>query len=484
MLKLPQYPSPPRRKGVILAFCITILLLYTFAAFDDTESRAKYVLRLAQQSDRYLGYDEPCEVDYLRRKEYNLTRSIVYQKRCFRGVQDSTVDRKVVSDVGASLLGSGSVIHLGKGCQEDLFEDQPCQPISLDVPPPFPKADLSDTIFGVATTYERLQDSIPQFSHWLANSGGQLLAVIIDHGITNRKLESLTNQYKSHDMNLVAVRPWNSTFDVKEQHFTIVRDLVQHATPNTQWVAIIDDDTFFPSPYSIAKLLDEHDSDAPVYIGGLSEDKAAVDFHGFMAFGGAGIFMSMPLVKQLEPKIEECLEEITVREGDGLLGNCIYNKTDTELTAMSGLHQFDMAGDLGGFYESGRFPLSLHHWKSWHQAPVDRMAKVVDFCGGCFLQRWRFGPDTVFTNGYSIAVFEDGISHDELKRTEGTWDRADAFEATLGPLRDKTEDGRKKSYVLVGSERVGENLRQIYVCKATGDGGEMMDEVVEVWWER
>ena len=65
----------------------------------------------------------------------------------------------------------------------------------------------------------------------------------------------------------------------------------------------------------------------------------------------------------------------------------------------------------------------------------------------------------VFTNGYSITMYQDGISRAELELTEGTWDRAGAFEETLRPLRNRTEEGKKKSFRLVDADRVREGLR-------------------------
>lgn len=340
-------------------------------------------------------------------------------------------------------------------------------------------------LFGVASNYERLLDSITPFAHWLGNTGARLLAVVDDKDITNSTLDFLATEYLKNGIELIPVRPQNSSFDANEQHFILVRDLLRHANDKTRWATIIDDDTFFPSLSAMVPVLNAHDPLTSIYLGGLSESSTAVRFHGYMAYGGASVFLSMPLIQELEPKIDECLDEIKVRQGDGLLKQCIYNKTDTRLTVVPGLHQLDMEGDLSGFYESGQLPLSLHHWKSWHSAPVDKMTKIVEFCGGCFMQRWRFGPDTVLSNGYSIASYQGGIEHDDLAQLEGTWKNALDYDDTMGPMREKTEPGRKKSYLLIDSEKIGQNLRQLYVHRApdTSEKGKMMDEIVEVMWE-
>ncbi|KAL7788595.1 glycosyltransferase family 31 protein [Trichoderma ceciliae] len=437
----------------------------------------------------------PPDLDYLRRKEYGLTRNVVFRKRCFRGVYSNETNRRdSVSNLDRPLLGSrADILDLDDQCNiisssGSLDQARSCEHIPLQTPEPFPKANLSNVIFGVATTLSRLQGSVPQFSHWLSGTGALFLAIIVDESVTDDSLASLELMYGSHDINLAAIRPWNCSFDVNEQHFAIIRDLNDYSGQETQWAVIIDDDTFFPSPYSIAQLLASYDPAVPAYIGGLSESRGAVEYFGAMAYGGAGIFMSMSLVQQLDSHVEDCLTESLTREGDGLLNNCIHNYTRAELTAIPGLHQLDMRGDLGGFYESGTFPLSLHHWKSWHQAPVDKMAKVANFCGECFLQRWNFDGDTILANGYSISVYEDGISQADLDLMEGTWEAAMGYESVMGKMRDKVEDGKKKSYRLIDAEEVDGNLRQVFVHHGSSDldedgEEEVMDEVVEIWWE-
>ncbi|KAL7955058.1 glycosyltransferase family 31 protein [Trichoderma compactum] len=402
---------------------------------------------------------KPCasELDYVRRKEYGLTRNVIFRKRCFRGVYSSdTNSRHTVSEVDSPWLGSrADILDLDDQCRRVSPSDTPdqvasCEPITLQVAEPFPVADLSKVIFGVATTLSRLQDSVSQFSHWMSGTGALFLAIV--------------SMYDSHDMSLTAIRPWNCSFDVNEQHFAIIRDLVDYSTHDTQWAVIIDDDTFFPSPFSITQLLANHDPTVPTYIGGLTESPGAVEYFGVMAYGGADVFMSMPLMQQIDSHVEDCLAENLTREGDGLLSNCIQNYTQTDLTAIPGLYQLDMRGDLSGFYESGVFPLK------------------------CFLKRWRFDGDTVLANGYSISVYQDGISQEDMDLIEGTWEAAMGYEATMGKMRDKTEEGEKKSYRLIGAEEVDGNLRQVVLHHGVSDldydgEEEAMDEVVEIWWE-
>lgn len=422
----------------------------------------------------------PLDVEYLKHERYALTNDIVFHRQCIRAIHNDGMDRSDVSDVSDSVFGRWQSLDLGRHC--NTYEEMQCDPVELETPSPFPVRRYPELLFGVATSFDRLVDSVPQLSHWLSHSGARLVAVVVDAAEREADLDRLLAFFNGHGVDLVIARPMNDQLDVNQQHFTVLRDLLHHSTPQTKWICIIDDDTFFPSLFPLSEMLDGQDYTAPVYLGGLSDSMWAIQQHGLLAYGGAGVFMSMPLVRQLDPHIEACLAESNTGQGDALLKNCIYSQTDTRLTLVPGLNQLDLRGDTSGFYESGRWPLSLHHWKTWHSAPVDLMAKASDFCGGCFLQRFRFGGDTVLANGYSVAVYREGIEHSDLNHTEATFDNAHLYDWAYGPLRSKADPHNKKSFYLIDAEMVGKSLRQVYVHRA-GDREESRDEVLELWWD-
>lgn len=433
----------------------------------------------------------PMDAGYLKQR-HDLTSEVVYTKHCIRTVFDDSVDREDVVDIpDTSLFAQSQVLDLGRPCQD--WQELPCESTTIRVTPPYSTREYGEFTFGVATRFERLVDSIPQFSQWLSGSGARLVAVVVDLDEHVRDMDYLDALYKSYDIDLVICGPFYMPLGVNEQHFTIIRDLLKHMTPTTKWLGIIDDDTFFPSLYHLAGVMEYQDHEASLYLGALSDSLDAIQRHGTMAYGGAGAFLSLPLARQLDPLIEECLGQGEVQQGDALLRNCVYSKTDTMLSVVPGLNQVDLMGNVDGFYESGRLPISLHHWKSWHQAPVEQIAKASTFCGDCLLQRWRFGEDTVLSNGYSVAVYRDGISQADLNKTESTFDYSHLYEWSLGPLREKTGEGLKKTYRLVESELVGGSLRQVYVHRARD--GKMQypdgladtsarDEVLELWWDQ
>jgi len=455
----------------------------------DTESAAKF-----------------CERDweFLRNTELDLSENIVYTRRCVKPVYGS-VDRDVVADVKEPLIAGTTNLNLKADCSQ--LAPPPCEPLSLEVPAayPPPQDQYGHLVFGIASTFERVQESLPVFAHWLAGTGAQLVAVIsdADDGFLKHDLRGLQKQYRDQKINATIIAPKlkealprkntmgekpRKPAPVEQLHFLLIRDMLDVSTPQTQWLGVLDDDTFFPALHPLTLALRQHDHTRPMWLGALADNWISVKIWGFMAYGGAGTFLSVPLAKHLEPYLETCARETEIGTGDGMLRDCVYARSTTKLTLVDGLYQHDIRGDASGFFESGRRALSIHHWKSWYHAPVAKMAAVTGLCGDCFLQRWRFGTDTLLANGYSITVYREGIKSIDLDRMEGTFDEPDArFDFIYGPFRPRLADDQKKSYRLAGvygGFGKGDRFRQVYVHRANRDeAAQPVDEVIELVWE-
>lgn len=394
----------------------------------------------------------------------------------------AAVDRDAVTKINQPLITERTTIDLAF-CENENVASLPCDPITLPVPPAYPQQTYEHFIFGVATYYDRMIEALPSFDHWLSGSRAPLVAVIVDHA--NHDLGLLELLYAQHDIELHAV-PGEPQLTIDQNHFITLRPTVQHITNDTQWVGILDDDTFFPSLYALSDAFSAFDHTKEYWLGQLSEDFYSVRSWGFFAYGGAGVFLSVPLAQKLEPFQEQCLEEAALPSGDGMLRDCVYYHSKTKLTLVPGLHQQDMRGDLSGFFEAGLKPLSLHHWKSWYEEPVFKIAEIAKVCGDCFLQRFQFLEDTLFANGYSISLYRKGLKGLNLDWMEATWNQhGPEFDFSIGPLRPSLKKNEKRSYRLKDAEWLADGrLRQIYVYKRDGQSGEEMDEVVELLWHR
>jgi hypothetical protein len=447
----------------------------------------------------------PDKLDWLA--TLDLTYPIRYAHRDI--LVNPTLDckRASITKVAASLFPDFQTIDL---TDDPKIELQHCaKPLVLDVPA-FAEApsDASHLIFGISTTLRRLDESIPQLLRWLPGTHAKLFVIVIEServGATEgqeetpaikadpKQKDELQSRMRGLGMDATLFDPLALQDIFSEKYFSLVKIMYDNRNEKTQWVNLVDDDTFFPSMPAVVSMLGRYDPSEQHYIGGLSEDWWSVTKYGMMGFGGAGVFLSVTLAEVLASNYQLCKETSYANAGDIRVMECIHLLTDTKLTSQRNLHQVDLDGDLSGIYESGRLPLSLHHWKTkgnggkGYNLPV--MHLVSDVCGECFLQRWQFGKDMILSNGYSIATYPNKkLKELHLMEMEATWgeptvvDGSDnhGIDHSLAPTRPAlTLDEEKIQYKLIDSAVVEGGVRQSYLHKGlAGD----IDSLLELFW--
>lgn len=400
-----------------------------------------------------------------------------------------------IKDLGISLP---SLRRLSK---EDGFfvaaEDETCvNQTTIKIRKPSPSdVDASNIVFGVATNLDRLEESLLAFSHWAGGTGTKILSLVainndadadadadtdadIDQETADR-IDKILRDAEDLGIDLeIARQNLSSESTDGDRYFALTKQLYEHRPENSPpWAAFIDDDTFFPSMYALLQRLDQYDVSQPQYIGGLTEDLHQMQFFGYMAYGGGGVFLSWPLLAQVYENFEEC-NGTAIEGGDKRLADCIYAHTTTKLSWESDLHQTDLHGDASGFYEAGRAqPLSVHHWKSWNEVDVVGLSAVASVCGvECLLQRYQFEDGWFLVNGFSIFKYSSDYETDDIVMEETWWDGGD-YMHSLAPLKPKDEG--KVSYRLESSVADAGRVRQFYV-RRNDDG----DGVIEVVWRR
>lgn len=442
------------------------------------------------------------DINYLRQRNLDLSNNIVYSRRCVKPLYTDKFDRDDVTNIAKPLVTHKTSINLTDCTAEE--ESIPCDNLPLSIPFPYPAENYSHLIFGIASTYDRVNDSLPAFAHWLKDTGSLLVVVIVDAEVEkdgiwtpnpNINLTVLQQQYEAAGVTCSFIAPTlkiNPRTNEPEKrtehhHFMLIRDCLSRATPDTKWIGILDDDTFFPSLHPLDQELQRYNPNKPFWLGTLSDSWGSVRNWGIMAYGGAGAFVSLPLAREMEPHLESCIRDAGHDTGDGILRDCVYTRTHTRLTIVDGLYQHDMSGDMSGFYESGIRPLSLHHWKSWYRENLPKQAAITNLCGSCYLGRWTFSDDALFVNGYSISTYPLGLGPIDLNKMEATWHQAESpgFEFSMGPMRPRLSRDWKKSYHLKDAGLVPETgaFRQLYVYRGD-EAKEEDDEVIELLWEQ
>ncbi|KAK4132139.1 glycosyltransferase family 31 protein [Trichocladium antarcticum] len=457
-----------------------------------------------------------CDYDMERlrkwQQRYKLEEKFEYTKRYVQ-LSRQDISRKSVTQLEQNLLvDAAKLVDVNKE-----YKPVTC-PKPLEVPvtrSPFPStANASDFMFGVSTTYKRFTDTrtspINEWTYWLTDSqgrsnGGKLVLLLLDaadHELKNAydKLSKVgidVDVYRADPALIMAVR-----------YLALAPKLYNHPErKNKKWLVICDDDTFFPSFHALAGRFAEYDHERAMYIGTFSEDVNNIRRHGSQAFGGAGVFLSVPTAKLIAENFDSCRGEDKIQQsntgwgsqGDILLRKCIYENSAVKLTLLPDLWQLDMFGDPSGFYESGIKPLSLHHYRGgvWHIAHPWHYTKVAHVCGeDCTMQRFQTADDFVISNGFSIAHYPKGIDFD-LGQFEATFHAAPEntgwnMDFRLGPQRESLhKTGKKISWDLQDAVVNDDgSVSQVYVCKKDDwrwknpDGTPMSprDGIVELVW--
>jgi len=507
------------RVALLTLFCL-VLFFYTFHS-NTTASRVEPLFETEpihiQNGNQTHVLDCTLNATHLQSLQwrYQLQDNIQYGRRYIRFHREN-IARPSMTKVDNDLFPLGfETININKPPTASACP----KPLDVIVPrSPYPSTvDASDLLFGISTTFERLSDPktgpIIEWSHWLTNGNGKsngagLILHLVD--ATNAEIEATRQMMKEMGMD-VKVFPSDSSVEMAKRYLSLLPALYKESQhKKRKFLVMCDDDTFFPSMHRLVERLSTYDHTTDLYIGTFSEDVNNTQRHGSQAFGGAGVFFSVPLAKKVSSYFSSCSTTKKIEEsntgwgpqGDILLRKCIYENTDVRLTLLRDLHQLDIVDDPAGFYESGVAPLSLHHFKGgiWHEAHPYEGAQISHACGeDCFLQRFQTKDNYIISNGFSVAHYPKGIDFNvhQMERTFGAApdDYGWNLDFMLGPGRKSLlQTGRKASWELKES-RVEEDgsVRQTYIrkfddwrwtYKMAGQAWKMFDKdgVLELIW--
>ena len=436
-------------------------------------------------------------------KDLDINFPIKYARRDVIVKPNPHLNRSSLTKIEASLLPEVQLVDPANFPDRELGKCAP--PLTLDVPA-FPRQPVSAShiIFGISTYMNRIDGSIPHLHRSLAHTNARLIILAIEDGeFTPRRKEMAALEARMHEVGINATvvgAPKGSTMQAR--YFSLVKILYGKRDSAIQWISLLDDDTFLPSMHSLVDTLGAYDSSKEWYLGSLSEDWWSVMVYGMMSFGGGGTFLSLPMAARVNDNHETCEKETYANQGDIRIFECITRHTTTKFQPILGLHQTDLGGDLSGFYESGRLPLSLHHWKTgWHfelkpeqkalnTYPMAKMHFVSDICGDCFLQRWQFGTDMVLSNGFSISTYPDQkvltelVKNQDMDKIEDTFMPSrevnsfmKGYEHSIGPLRPRVEG--KIQYKFLDAKVEDDGVRQYYIHRTLD---KEPDTLYELFW--
>lgn len=494
-------PRNPFARVVCLTVFCFVLFFYTFRpSVEHRQNFKEQVIHVQQNVSQTQvaqipiasepGMDCNLNTTHLAtlQQKYGLMDNIEYARRYVR-YHRQDIDRKSMTKVEHDLF--------PQGFDQVDIRNPPVKatclkPFEVPVPrSPYPKSvNASDLLFGISTTFERLTDKtigpMMEWAHWLTDgqgnsNGAGLILRLID--ASDEQLQATREIMAQMGMD-VKVYPSDSSLEMAARYLSLLPALYNdESSSRRKFLVMCDDDTFFPSMHALLDRLSIYDYDIDQYIGTFSEDVSNIQRHGSQAFGGAGVFFSLPLAEKIAKLYNQCSTKEKIEEsntgwgpqGDILLRKCIYENTEVRLTMLRDLHQLDIQGDPSGFYEAGLSPLSLHHFKGgiWHKARPLAGAQVIHACGeACFLQRFQTTDNFIISNGYSVAYYPKGINFNvhQMERTfvPAPDDYGWNLDFMMGPGRNSLlETGRKAAWELKEAvvQRDGSVL-QTYIRKS------------------
>lgn len=447
-------------------------------------------------------------------KKFELESNFQYYKRYIK-TQREHIPRRSITKLDQRFLPTAfTAVDLDK---PNAYGHEKCiEPMHVPVPQsPYPvSGNLSDFMFGVSTTFKRFSSEktspVNEWTYWLTDgrghsNGGKLVLLLLD--ATEEQMETARSILTTRGID-VDVYHSDSTMEMAVRYLTLIPTLYDHPErPNKKWLVSCDDDTFFPSVHTLVEKFKQYDPEDMLYIGTLSEDVNNIDRHGSQAFGGAGVFISVPLAAKVRHDYQTCKTEQKIHEsnsgwgpqGDILLRKCIYENTDVRLSVLKGLYQLDLYGDPSGFYESGIKPITLHHFKGggWHLALPSEYTKLAYVCGeDCTLMRFQTADNFILSSGFSVVHYPKGVNFNlaQMERTfaAAPQDKGWNLDYAFDPQRPSLlKTGRKISWDLQEAVLNPDNtLTQYYIRKANDwrwvDGNDVpmssADGLIELVW--
>ena len=519
---LNRIPMPSRRRIITVTSSISSFALFIFILvilglrYSARGSGADVASppSLPEDNNIFSGYGEaksrcPSEAPWL--DQIRIERPFQYARRDITLRPNRDLTRQSITKLDEALF--PELQNIGAG--ENQLTSAAClEPLRLEVPAwPETYPDASHIIFGLSTSMARLEDSLVYFRRWMSFIKARVVIIVTGEDDSVPKYSDMRNmerRMRQMGIHVTLLRPREEKMPMEMRYFSLVKVLMEHRDERTKWAVFMDDDTFFPSMRELINTLNEYDASQPLYLGAMSEEWWAVARYSFMAFGGAGVLLSVPLLELVDRHYQDCIDESHANAGDMRIYECIRWYSDTGLQHVNGLFQIDLHGDRSGLFESGRKILSLHHWKEgwWDEGqlgtlrpghanwfPMDTMNLVADVCAECFLQRWQFGDDLVVSNGYTIATYPTGAltkfeKHRGLEKVEETWLKPGIIQGAnnpgwdhyLGVMRPPLQlEYEKIQYRFLDAWKVDGGVRQFY--HHFGVNGSL-DTVMELFWIR
>lgn len=402
----------------------------------------------------------PAEVkflDYLIQK-HGLTSEVTWSAKLMRPKYGGGHGRPSMTEIGAKFMWRKIFNARIQDAYLHLLVDKPALrlPVAGRGVVKGNQLDASPLLFGISTTYSRLiyLDGvlIKDWVRWLTDGNGHSngASLLLTLQKSNQdEVDRIAKSLRSHGVDATVLLS-DESGDSASRYLDLVNKLQSRAAEFAEkgwdhakrYIALVDDDVFFPSMGRLVQRLSQFDPDEEYYVGAPSERSDWVTDGGkSITYGGGAVFLTTPMVNKLMQL--PCLKSDPNQDGDAstkydgyptgaqwdfVLYECITRHSTVDLHVLPSFYNpeveelyedSDRRALSAEGYASGAQPLALHHYRNEHRFEAGKGHLVTSICGeDCFLQRFRFRDDWILVNGYSIMQYPDGVEAVPVKKSK------------------------------------------------------------------
>lgn len=183
-------------------------------------------------------------------------------------------------------------------------------------------------LFVMTTTPNRAKEYSQLWTHFLTNKTKCL--VLLSPNESTEQQQSLES-FLRFERNLNCYVRISNIDQYENRMLSLPAEGLNFA-PLIDWIVIGDDDTTYLDIRLVQRMLAKYDPTQYWALGGTTESQRQASSFGDQAFGGAGIFFSNSLARQMSILYEQCVEEFRDEMGgDGKLSKCAALATGKSL---------------------------------------------------------------------------------------------------------------------------------------------------------
>jgi hypothetical protein len=530
MIYVPRVVSYGHAKAIQLAaICLTfttlVLVLHLYPSgrarpniYEYTEGRTSEWHDWRNKTATTAPSDEVVYLKHLV-DTYGLTTDVPwFARRIQTRFSSWSKHRPSIADVGAKFMSPNDFTRVRVDDGDLVLKVNKAVKVTANRSPRPSDVDASVLLFGVSTSYQRLvyrdHALLRDWQRWLTDGRGKANGaeiVVTLHQASMEEVAEVKGALQGFGIEGTVLAS-DETADAAGRYAELLymlrrrNDALGEEGRAKDFLALVDDDVFFPSMAKLLERLRKFNPKKEYYLGAPSERSDwLVENNATLTYGGGAIFMTTSMAETASDLA--CLSssdvDLSGDQWDMHLYNCVSQNTKIELQVLPSFYnplEDELYGEQGVIHEGysgGDQAFTLHHYRNFHRFEAGKGHLVTSICGeDCFLQRFRFKDNWILVNGYTITHYPEGVDalpltkNSKLLKQQYHDAKATVVNERLvihpqersGDIKVVAWRGEKKTWRLLESsvrENKNGEVWQAYINKKGGGGSGELDDRLE-----